>query len=190
MRQCGGCTLCCKLTPVAEIKKPANTRCQHQRAGKGCAIYARRPRSCQAWNCQWLGNAGGTENMSRPDRSHYVIDILPDFITQIDNETGERQDIMAVQVWVDPKYPDAHRDPELRAFLLKEGEAGRVGLIRYDERKGFVLFPPNMVADGQWHEQGTETSFVREKSLMQMLEDGEIEGNLKMHYADGRTEGM
>jgi len=31
-RTCGGCTLCCKLLPVRELKKPANTRCQHQRA--------------------------------------------------------------------------------------------------------------------------------------------------------------
>ena len=31
-RTCGGCTLRCKLLPVRELKKLANTRCQHQRA--------------------------------------------------------------------------------------------------------------------------------------------------------------
>ena len=31
-RACGGCTLRCKLLPVRELKKLANTRCQHQLA--------------------------------------------------------------------------------------------------------------------------------------------------------------
>ena len=31
-RTCGGCTLRCKFLPVRELKKLANTRCQHQRA--------------------------------------------------------------------------------------------------------------------------------------------------------------
>jgi len=39
MRQCGGCTLCCKLLPVPPLEKLAGQRCQHQRHGKGCAVY-------------------------------------------------------------------------------------------------------------------------------------------------------
>jgi len=31
-RTCGGCTLRCKFLPVRELKKLANTRCQHQLA--------------------------------------------------------------------------------------------------------------------------------------------------------------
>ena len=34
-RTCGGCTLRCKLLPVRELKKLANTRCQHQLANLG-----------------------------------------------------------------------------------------------------------------------------------------------------------
>ena len=37
-RQCGSCTLCCKLIPVEELHKAAGQRCQHVRAGKGCSI--------------------------------------------------------------------------------------------------------------------------------------------------------
>ena len=37
---CGGCTFCCKLLPVDSLGKHANTRCQHQHVGKGCAVYA------------------------------------------------------------------------------------------------------------------------------------------------------
>ena len=39
-RTCGGCTLRCKLLPVRELKKLANTRCQHQRA-EICKNFAR-----------------------------------------------------------------------------------------------------------------------------------------------------
>ena len=55
-RNCGDCQLCCKLVPTKEINKPANTRCKHQKVGKGCGIYAQRPFSCMVWNCRWLVN--------------------------------------------------------------------------------------------------------------------------------------
>ena len=61
-----------------------------------------------------------------------------------------------MQVWVDPLYPDAHRDPALRAYLLRRGEQGIAAIIRYSSSRGFVLFPPNMATDGQWHEQATK----------------------------------
>jgi hypothetical protein len=175
-RQCGGCTLCCKLTPVKELEKAANTRCEHQRSGKGCAIYEKRPRSCALWNCQWLGNPEETAALSRPDRAHYVIDILPDFVTLRRNDNGETMDIPVWQVWVDPKFPDAHREPAFRAWVMKQGERGYATLIRYGERDGFTIFPPNMATDGQWHEEGTAQSFTREKSLIDMVRDGEFKG--------------
>lgn len=61
-RRCGGCTLCCKILPVRELAKPANTRCQHQRTGKGCAVYARLAQvspACVFWSCRWPMRANG-----------------------------------------------------------------------------------------------------------------------------------
>jgi len=156
MRKCGECTLCCRLTPVRELHKPANTRCKHQRMGKGCAIYAKRPHSCALWNCRWLGDPDATAELSRPDRSHYVIDVMPDFVTALNNATGAMQQVQVLQVWIDPAYPLAHRDPALRAYLLRQGERGIAAIMRYGSDKAFVLFPPNMATDGQWHEQGGE----------------------------------
>ena len=69
-RKCGDCQLCCKLLPTKEIGKVANTRCEHQRTGKGCTIYARRPFSCSSWSCRWLLE-DDTADLSRPDRAHY-----------------------------------------------------------------------------------------------------------------------
>lgn len=154
-RQCGSCTLCCKLTPVVELHKGANERCKHQRH-TGCTIYAKRPFSCQAWNCRWLLN-DDADDLRRPDHSHYVIDVMPDYVTARDNNTGTEQHCQVVQIWVDPRFPDAHRDPALRAYLLRRGEDGIASIIRYSASDGFVLFPPNMSADHQWHEQRGET---------------------------------
>jgi hypothetical protein len=165
-RRCGGCTLCCKLLPMVEdgvrvtqdlrlrgpgdFNKPAGQRCPHQRFGKGCAIYNRRPACCALWNCRWLVN-NDTADLRRPDRSHYVIDIMPDFITLDDGE--HRANVEVVQIWVDPNYRDAYRDPALLAYLTRRGEEGIAAIIRYSESDGFVLFPPAMTHDGQWKEQ-------------------------------------
>lgn len=180
-RRCGACTLCCKLLPmearpfararetveamiahgmarredfagmIPDFAKPASERCRHQRTGKGCAIYATRPSNCRLWSCRWLTNAD-TAELRRPDRSRYVIDPSPDFVTHVDNETGERVNIDVIQIWVDAKTPDAWRDPALLAFLDRRGQEGSAAIIRYNSQDAFTLFPPAMCADGEWHE--------------------------------------
>lgn len=148
-RKCGNCTLCCKLLPQAELQKDAGQRCQHQRH-TGCRIYPKRPPSCRLWSCMWLVG-DGTEAMSRPDASHYVVDVLPDYVTAV-SESGQRENIGVLQVWVDPRHPDAHRDPALRAFLDRYGaEKGMAAIIRYGSSEGFTLFPPSLTG-GRWIE--------------------------------------
>jgi hypothetical protein len=154
MRQCGSCTLCCKLLPVKSLGKPAGQRCCYQRH-TGCKVYDRLEQvsmECRAWNCRWLVNDDAAD-LSRPDRSHYVIDVCPDFITLSYNDTGEKINVQVVQIWVDPAYPYAHRDPALRAWLLRRGEENIAALVRYSNQEGFALFPPNMSSDGEWHER-------------------------------------
>jgi hypothetical protein len=153
-RQCGDCQLCCKLLPVRSLDKGAGVRCQHQRHHKGCAVYATLGRvspECKLWNCRWLVE-DGTEGLSRPDRSHYVLDLMPDFVTFRDNATGEAQHIEVVQIWVDPKYPDAHRDPALRAYMERRADQGAAALVRWDNERALAVFAPALNADRQWHE--------------------------------------
>jgi hypothetical protein len=183
-RQCGSCTLCCKLLPMAsrpgtvnravtamvdaglatyaeyagarrEWTKPAGARCQHQRR-TGCAIYAERPASCRMWSCRWL-SSDDTAALSRPDRAHYVIDAVPDYVTAV-SQDGEKVDVPVVVIWLDPDFPDAHRDPALRTYLKRRGNEGMVALIRLDERRGFVVFPPALSSDGEWHETSLDQS--------------------------------
>lgn len=152
-RRCGGCTLCCRLVPVKSLGKGANVRCQHQQTGKGCRVYQTRtmPAECGMWTCRWLTN-DDTADLGRPDRTHYVVDVMPDFVTAQDGPEGEPFKIAAVQVWVDPKHRDAHRDPALRRYLERRAEEGVVAIIRYGTAEGFTLVAPPMAGDDKWHE--------------------------------------
>lgn len=191
-RRCGDCQLCCKLLPmqasarhkahrtvatmveagvaslsdfagmIEEFEKPAGARCPHQRHGKGCSVYAKRPFGCRTWNCRWV-QKDDTADLPRPDRCHYVIDSLPDFVTAVDNTTGKHTRVPVIQVWVDPDYPDAHRDPKLRAFLARAAEQPPhpLAMIRLSPSRAFTLWPPFLSQTGEWHE--TEPRDTEEK---------------------------
>ena len=164
-RTCGGCTACCKLLPMqaqavdryrttiealvaaglmqasvlydsmADFNKPAGQPCPHQRFKKGCAVYERRPFGCRVWNCRWLSE-DDTADLSRPDRSHVVVDISPDFVKG-DNELI----IPVIQIWCDPGYRDAYKDPALQAYLIRRAAEGYAALIRYNgEADCFFLY--------------------------------------------------
>jgi Fe-S-cluster containining protein len=153
-RVCGGRTLCCKLlpVPVPELQKPAGVRCKHSRAGKGCAIYATRPFACRTFACRWLADRE-TAGMPRPDRSHYVIDMMEDHVRMVPSDGSPPTRIPVLQVWVDPAFPNSHRAPELRAYMLAMGERhGLATIVRYDNRRAITVFPPPMCEDRQWHE--------------------------------------
>lgn len=179
-RQCGDCQLCCRLLPMKagadarydpetlrmlmelgvlekgaqmmrDFDKPASERCPHQRHGKGCTVYAQRPFGCRVWNCRWLVN-DDTAELPRPDRSHYVIDVSPDFILAGNGDKMET--VPVIQVWLDPHYPDAHKDPKLRAYLQRRGEEGFAALIRLDNKDAWVLIPPALTGAG-WVERHT-----------------------------------
>jgi hypothetical protein len=152
-RSCGDCTLCCRLLPIADLKKPAGVKCQHVRYGKGCSIYPSRPLDCRAWACRWVADPEvKAAGLPRPDRAHYVLDVMWDYVEMEDKLSGERKKLSVLQVWVDPQHPDAWRSPALREYLLKLSKKGSAAIIRWSSTKMMVLFPPTMSADGEWHE--------------------------------------
>jgi len=196
-RHCGDCQLCCKLLPIANVgenhqdtidamvlagmaayaeftgmmpdfDKPAGCKCPHQKYGKGCTVYRNRPLGCRIWNCAWLGGAD-TQDQMRPDRSHVVIDIMPDFVTLTDKETGARNNVEVVQIWLDPKFPDAHRDPHLRAYLARRAEEGKYALIRTGPGKGFLLWAPSLSRTGRWEELHTSVKADRQHSASEIV---------------------
>lgn len=150
-RTCGSCRACCIQVPVPlhDGMKPANVRCHH--LGRvGCTIYAARPLSCRMWSCRWLFDPE-TADMRRPDSSGYIIDPVPDRIL-IDH-----QEQQAIQVWVDPKRPDSHRDPALRAWLHEMAVRHAMpAIIRWGSDVGMMLVAPPMAAGGEWLELASE----------------------------------
>jgi hypothetical protein len=172
-RKCGDCQLCCRLLPTDEIAKPALERCPHQKHGVGCAIYARRPMSCQLWSCRWLVEES-THELPRPDRSHYVIDLIPDFITMKPHDGSPPTHIEVVQVWIDPAYRLAHRAPSFRRWLEAKNKPA---IIRYSSREGFVLFPPAMTGGEGWveHQSGLMAEHTHTLEEKAAALGGEIE---------------
>lgn len=164
-RECGDCTACCRLVPVHDLGKPALQRCRFQRHGKGCTIYHQPakgfPFACGAWTCQWLA---GEDIGSRPDRAHFVVDMFPDYVTLA---APEEMTIMVIQIWADPAYPDAHRDPALRAWL--ERQDGYAAVVRYGNDKAIFLAPPRMNDKRVWFEKTTDLRAEHQHSFEQVL---------------------
>lgn len=131
--------------PGALFHKPAGQRCPHQRH-TGCRIYERRPLGCRMWSCLWLVDP--TVALSRPDRSHYVVDIAKDVIDIGDHNTGQTMHLAVMQVWCDPNHPDAWKDPQLIELIEQQGRNGTATLVRYNSAEGFAVFPHSMTGTG------------------------------------------
>lgn len=148
MRQCGDCSLCCRLLPVSEIGKKAGERCGYQRFGKGCTVHGpQQPRQCRAWSCAWLMLHQIV--LPRPDRAGYVIDVNVDFVVfGEDVFAGKKVD--ALQIWADPKRPEAWRGA---MDFIKEaiGQREAVAVIRFGANGAITVVPPQL-GDGQWVE--------------------------------------
>lgn len=196
-RQCGNCQLCCKLLPMRkddsrkganaaalmiengmatideframalEFNKPAGARCPHQCHGKGCRIYPQRPFGCRMWSCRWLLN-DGTNALPRPDRAHYVIDMMPDYLTATLKESGATEHVQVIQIWLDPDYPDAHQDPRLRDFLAREAQLHRkAALVRLDSKRAFSIWAPAFF--GQWIVSPIQMTSQPQHSVQEIL---------------------
>ena len=97
-RECGSCSLCCRVLEIAELNKPAHTWCRHCRPGKGgCSIYADRPPVCRGFACMWLLDASWPEHWF-PQRARMVI-----YGTV---QHGER----TITINVDQRYPNRWRE--------------------------------------------------------------------------------
>jgi hypothetical protein len=70
-RECGGCTLCCKLIGVPDLHKPANKWCEFATKGAGCKIHSVAPKACGDWRCLWLDGFGPID--WRPDKIHGAV---------------------------------------------------------------------------------------------------------------------
>ena len=101
-RQCGTCTLCCKVLSITELQKPKGIWCKHCDVGKGCRIYEGRPNECQSFYCGYLTQSDLDERW-KPSTSKIIL------VAEL--EGGGR-----IAAHVDPGRSDAWR----RKFYYEE----------------------------------------------------------------------
>jgi len=135
-RDCGSCTLCCKVLGIAALDKPKGRWCQRCAPGQGCAAYEDRPAECRTFNCLWLQrDTLGPE--WRPDRAKFVMCSTPDNATLL--------------IQVDPGAPDAWRRAPYHATLRQWSQAASAArrqiVVMVGERATIVL-PDRDVALG------------------------------------------
>lgn len=72
-RNCGSCTLCCKLLETHDIPSSIGTYCTHCEPNSGCKIYSRRPKECSIYLCMYAQmKHAGIE--LRPDNCSIIFD--------------------------------------------------------------------------------------------------------------------
>ena len=150
-RQCGDCQLCCRLLPVPPLNKKGGQRCEHQKFGTGCAVYnsPAMPSACRVWYCRWIVNDEVT--MPRPDRAHYVIDMLPDEMA-LTNDEGQRVVYAAIQIWVDPAYwVRVMNDKALFKWIEhKADKHGTPAMLRRKPGHAVGVIAPSISPTGKW----------------------------------------
>jgi hypothetical protein len=75
-RECGSCTLCCKVYNIPEIGKVAGKWCTHCAPGKGCRIHDALPSPCAEFNCLWRTQEVLPAHW-KPDQAKMVVTLHP-----------------------------------------------------------------------------------------------------------------
>lgn len=89
MRECGSCTLCCKLTFVPELSKVEGQKCIH--CTHNCSIYPIRPNSCRTYECAWL--SGKVDASLKPDIVGFIVEVYPKMVAVILDEGTSVKDV-------------------------------------------------------------------------------------------------
>jgi hypothetical protein len=125
-RACDGCTLCCKMLSITELRKPMGEWCPHAVRGEGCSTYENRPQSCRDFHCLWLSTAEMPDYW-RPDRCNMVV-------------AGEATGTV-ISIIVDPGHEESWtKDPYHRDINIWARQ-GRWRVQVLTVGQGWVIFP-------------------------------------------------
>lgn len=121
-RECGKCSLCCRLLNVPEINKPEDVWCHHCHPGRGCRIYDQRPDVCRGYKCLWLIDSEFDDRWF-PAKSKIIVDL------SIENGKA------FLRFTVDPHYPNRWREEPYYSTIKKYALQGLRGeLLRTGEQ--------------------------------------------------------
>jgi hypothetical protein len=128
-KDCGACTLCCKVMRIDALAKPDGAWCGHCAVGSGCKIHDTKPDECRDFYCGFLQDPRLGEEW-RPSKSKFVL------VAELD---GRR-----IAVHVDPQRPDAWRqEPYYSQFKqwARDGAASGLHVTAQVGRHSWVLLP-------------------------------------------------
>jgi hypothetical protein len=126
-RQCGDCTLCCKVMAIEAFAKPAGSWCAHCKPGRSCLIYATRPDECRTFSCLWLLDDQLQQHW-KPSRSRLVVTTSED----------------GLEVRCDPGFPNAWRKEPFRSEIHRwalSGETHDVTVVVVIGRRMILVTP-------------------------------------------------
>jgi hypothetical protein len=135
-KQCGDCTLCCKLLIVSELEKPKGQWCRHVDMSKGCTIYSERPQSCRTFRCVWLMDPNLDEAW-KPNRCNMIL------VAETDRHLVVQVDQGAVQPWRQEPYFSHLRSMSAKALAV----GGMVTVMENGEAT--VILPDRGIALGK-----------------------------------------
>ena len=131
-RQCGDCSLCCKVLAIPELDKPKDQWCPNFAAGMGCTVYETRPPSCRDFACQWLSDPSmGPE--WKPSVCKLVLDTKPGMLV----------------VHSDPAVSKPWRVEPYHSVLKRLAAQGltRTTLVMVMERRRSIVLLPDREVD-------------------------------------------
>lgn len=124
MKDCGGCTVCCKLLNVPGLAG-CGEQCPHACPGTGCMIYEERPDVCLGFDCFWRAESWPDE--LRPDKCNVLFEALPG--------------VKTILVSVEPDDPDAWKKPKILRVIHILRDKGRPLVLK--TKNDSMMFIPD-----------------------------------------------
>ncbi|MBO6949220.1 MAG: hypothetical protein JJ855_14650 [Rhodospirillales bacterium] len=126
VRDCGDCTLCCKITRIdtPELQSLPGTWCQHCTPGKGCGNYENRPKVCRTFVCLWA-------------QGKVPIELKPNKVKAVMKMSGDGKNIVAL---LDTGITPDKVQPGLRNYLKMRAREGVKGALVPLGDKDHVIF--------------------------------------------------
>ena len=130
VRDCEGCTLCCKVMSVEVLDKPAGVWCKHCKIGHGCGIHQTRPDACRDFYCGYLTYPTELDESWRPVVSRLIVRLNP----------AARW----IGIHVDPQRPDAWRQEPYYSKLkewARRAPKSKLVVLVFIGRRTWAIYP-------------------------------------------------
>ena len=152
-KECGTCSMCCKLLEITSLRKPANTWCGYCTPGKGCTNYRLRPKLCREFQCLWLQEDWLADEW-KPSVSKFVM------MWEYDQQ--------CLTVVTDPKLPNAWKaEPYYTALKLlskKHLDENRLVMVVIGASRYVILPDRDVLVGGVNEEFGWKIKPIRDGS--------------------------